>query len=1047
VPRRLAALLPALAAAAWLTAAPAAAVRAQEPPPEPPPEEEIVAPDEPLVAEPPSDPQEPRIGPDAPGAPETTPELPADVEEEVEVLLPEAGPAPPAGGPEEPAPVVAAIEIRSDTPLTEPETAELRDLLAFGPGERLTGAVAARALRNLQVTGIASRIDLLTRPAAGALAAAGDVVAVVVLRANLLVDEVRIEGDTGELDRDLLYGAFVQRAGEPLIESRVVRGVYELQEILRREGFFEATVRVRPEIDEQRRRARVIYRIEAGPRAEVVELGFDGELGPFTPQELREPMRTEVGGAFRRQVAERDAERLETWLLEKGYRTARVDLPEVEYLPERDVVTVRYPLAVGPEVRVRVEGAPIKKLAKRDLIPFLGDESYDEALLLLAEKRVRTWYQEQGHYRVEVDAREEMVDGVLHVVVEIEPGPEYTLEELSFTGNDEVSDDTLRELVATQQAGLLTSLPLIGGGRLVDDVLAADVDNVRNYYLLNGYVDAEVGPPEIVESGDELRVTVPIEEGPQQQVDALSLSGVVAFDAGELRGELALEEGGPFHPRLLELSLNAIRARYRRDGYDSVQVSATTDWGPEHLRVDVSIRVLEGPQTVVDQIIVRGNERTETEVIRRALGLDPGEPVSRIRLLEAERSLYQLGIFSRAELELTPAPLGATTRDVVVRVEEGRVRSVRYGVSVEYNDDVSDFSYGGSVGFSHSNLFGKAIRLSADARVLSREEQYRLFVEQPTVGDLAVPVSYTLFSTEEQRASFRIMRRGVRIEARRELGDGVRLGLAYDYRIVENEPLDFTPADPADEDDLERVDQELRVAGLIPTFLIDHRNDPLYPSDGWTSLVQLQYAFPLLAAEADFLKLFLQHSQYVDLGFFVLALSGRVGGIEPLSPLPEDIEDPFIPPGAGLPSQDIFLAERFFAGGGSSHRGYGPDELGIPFSTCLGAGGEVVADCAASLFPDADGTLRAAGGNGLAILNADLRFPLFGPVEGVVFYDYGNVWADWRLIDFGDFRSGAGFELRYVSPVGPLRVGIGFPLDPIEGADDYVLFINLGSPF
>jgi outer membrane protein insertion porin family len=642
-----------------------------------------------------------------------------------------------------------------------------------------------------------------------------------------------------------------------------------------------------------------------------------------------------------------------------------------------------------------------------------------------------------------------MEDGVLHVVVEIEPGPQYTLEELRFSGNDEVSDDSLRDLVATQEAGLLTRLPVIGGGRLVDDVLAADVDNVHAYYLLNGYLDAEVGPPRIDEQGDQLRVTIPIEEGRQQKVVGLSLSGVEAFDPDELRGELVLEVGSPFHPRLLDLSLNAIRARYRRDGYDSVQVSATTDWGPEHLLVDVAIRVLEGPQTVVDQIIVRGNERTEAEVIRRALGLDPGEPVSRVRLLEAERSLYQLGIFSRAQLELTPAPLGATTRDVVVRVEEGRVRSLRYGVSVEYNDEFSDFSYGGSVGFSHSNLFGKAIRLSADARVLSREEQYRLFVEQPTVGDLAVPVSYTLFSTEEQRASFRIMRRGARVEARRELGDGVRFGLAYDYRIVENEPLDFTPADPADEDDLLRRDQELRVAGLIPTLLIDRRDDPLYPSDGWTSLAQLQYAFPLLAAEADFLKLFLQHAQYLDLGFAstVLALSARVGGIEPLSALPEDIEDPFIPPGAGLASQDIFLAERFFAGGGSSHRGYGPDELGIPFADCLGAAGEVVADCAATLFRDADGTLRAAGGNGLVILNADLRFPLFGPVEGVVFYDYGNVWADWRLIDFGDFRSGAGFELRYVSPVGPLRVGIGFPLDPIEGADDYVVFINLGSPF
>ena len=107
----------------------------------------------------------------------------------------------------------------------------------------------------------------------------------------------------------------------------------------------------------------------------------------------------------------------------------------------------------------------------------------------------------------------------------------------------------------------------------------------------------------------------------------------------------------------------------------------------------------------------------------------------------------------------------------------------------------------------------------------------------------------------------------------------------------------------------------------------------------------------------------------------------------------------------------------------------------------------MAADCSATLFPDAGGTLRPAGGNGLAIVNVDLRFPLFGAVEGVLFFDTGNVWADWRGIDLADFRSGSGIEVRYVTPVGPLRLGVGFPLDPIPGADDYVVFVNLGSPF
>lgn len=958
------------------------------------------------------------------------------------------------------APILRAIEIRSDTPLAQDALREMESTLGFEIGEPLTAEDVARALRNVQAGGLASRVDVYVRPApapSGEPAAPRRrwVVAEVVLRANLVVESVRVEGDTGDLKAEDLRKVVPQQVGEPLIESRLVRGVYQMQEELRRAGYFEAVVRLAPEIDEARNRARVLYRVEAGPRAEVAEIRFQGDLGPFTGEELRQPLRLAVGGPYRQEVARRDTERLERWLVGEKFRTARVDRPVDEYRPDSDSVVVTYDLAVGPKVNVEVRGADLKKLRKRDLLPFLGEEGFDEALLLLAENRLRSYYQGQGHYRVQVEIREERRDGELDVVVEIEPGPVFTIREVGFEGNEDFPDERLEELVATQPTSLLTRLPVVGGGgRLVEETLSEDVSNLQAFYALQGYVDAKVGPPDVeVVGDDELVVTIPIREGEQQKVVGVTLSGVEAFDEGELRDEMVIEEGGPFHPRILETSLDQLRARYERQGYDSVNVSANTAWNPDHSLAVVTIRVLEGPQTVVDRVIVRGNQRTHAEVIRRAIDLDPGEPVSRIRLLEAERALYRLGLFSQVELELTPAPLGATTRDVVVRVTEGLVRSVRYGVSVEYNDQVTDWSYGGSVGFTHANVLGRGITVSADARILSEEEQFRLFVEQPTVGDLDVPVTYSLFSVEERRAGFRIRRDGARVEGRRKLGRDTQLGLAYDYRIVENRELEDVVA--PDGEDLERRDQTLRVAGFIPTLIHDRSNDPVNPSEGYTSLAQLQYAFPLFDAEADFVKLFLQHTHYVDLDFAILAASARFGGIEALAPLPEGVADPVIPSRLDLPSQEIFLAERFFAGGGSSHRGYRPDELGIPFATCLpegdgaGDGVEGVAsdDCAATLFPGADGELREAGGNGLALVNLDLRFPLFGTVEGVVFLDFGNVWADWRQIDLSDFRTGTGVELRYLSPVGPLRLGVGFPLDPYPGADDYVFYVSLGSPF
>jgi outer membrane protein insertion porin family len=1010
-----------LAVLATLPGPPAAA---QAPPRDPPPE-----------GEPASDPAEEQMPVPlpkwlVPGAPTGGSE--AFVPED----LPEGAGPPPlprrtAGEP----PLVRAVEIRSDAALSASGLEQIRELVTFAPGERMTDEQAARTLRNVRASGLASRIAVLTRPA-------GDgegVVAVIAMWGDIVVREVGIEGDTGALSRGRLRQEVPQREGYPLIESRLLRGVFAIEELLEANGHFAASVRLRPEIDEARKQAVVVYQVQAGPRSSVAEVLFAGELAPFTPVELLGPLRARPGEPFRRSVVEGDAERLEEWLVGEGYRTARVEEPAVERRPGRDEVVVTFPVTAGPKVEVEIVGADRKKLAKRDLLPFLGDEGYDEALVLLSAQRIRAWYQEQGHYDVRVAYEEVREGGTLHVTLTVEPGPRFELEEIDLVGNEQVSDDRLRELIQTAPPGLLSAIPFVGdGGGLVDDVLSGDVDNIRSYYLLQGFLDVEVGPPEVERRGEELFVTVPIVEGEQRLVDRIAFEGMDALDEGEVRGALTLEEGGPFHPAVVDESSELIRARYDRRGYNAAQVSATHDWNAERTRVGVTFKVLEGPQTVVDRIVVRGNEDTDASVIRRSLGLGSGEPVSTTGLLEAERDLYRLGIFSSVEVELTPAPLGASTRDVVVRVEEGKVQRVTYGIGYD-----SESGLGGILGYSHANLFGKAVHLALDARVSEKRQEYRAFLDQPYFFRYPVPVTYSLFRTAEERSSFEVVRRGARMEAVKQLG-GTRLGLGYDYRIIKSRPL----GDSAERNDLERQFQDLQVASLVPNVLLDRRNDPISPTDGWNSIAQVQYAFPLFAAEADWLKVFLQHVHYVRLGFGTLALSARAGGIEAFSALPPEIDDPFIPdlPGLDLPSEDVFLAERFFAGGSTTNRGYEQDELGIPLTKCLGPGGTVAADCAATIFP-VDGGLESAGGNGLALVNVEYRFPIFGPVEGVTFVDTGNVWADWRQIDTSDFLHSVGVGVRYVSPVGPLRLDVGYPLNPIGDREGVVWFVSLGNPF
>src|SRR5262249_17804697 len=131
---------------------------------------------------------------------------------------------------------------------------------------------------------------------------------------------------------------------------------------------------------------------------------------------------------------------------------------------------------------------------------------------------------------------------------------------------------------------------------------------------------------------------------------------------------------------------------------------------------------------------------------------------------------------------------------------------------------------------------------------------------------------------------------------------------------------------------IERQNRPVQVASVIPAVLIDHRDDPLVPARGWSSLAQVQYSFPGIGAKAHFVKVFLQQTRYVNLGPpGVLAASLRVGGIESFSTLGTGAPD--VPP--SLPQSNVFIDERFFGGGSTTDRAYALDTLGIRGRTLI----------------------------------------------------------------------------------------------------------------
>jgi outer membrane protein insertion porin family len=912
---------------------------------------------------------------------------------------------------EDAGPKVTGIEIRSDAPL--PKTQDFSSLIEAEVGEPLTLERIRHTLRNLQASGSAAEIELYTRDDPER----GGVVAVIVFRAVTQVSEVRVTGKLG-LGKDDLRRVIPQGQAQPLSEDKILQGVDALKGLYDRNGYFRARVRVAVETNPVTRQAVVTYRVNSGPRANVGTIAFDHPVDPFQAAQLVKQLRLQPGKPFSRRLAREGAERLQDWLIGQQYGQARVDPPREEQEPQTNTVKLTYPIVIGPRIVLAVQGADEKKLRGEGLLPFFGESGFDEALVLQAQSRIKTWYQQQGRYDVRVDTAEQTADGKLVLTLKIVPGPVYALREIVLQGNAEVPGAKLRDLMKTSTPNLLRR----GSGRLVQSDLDADVENLQRYYALSGYTQAVVGPPQVERRGEDLRLVIPIKEGPRERVVKLDFQGITSLDPVQLRKDLKLRPGDGFHPVLLENTLDYIRSQYAAKGFTRAQVSAKEDWNPDHTLVDLTIEVLEGPRQLADRILVRGNQRTLGDVIRRTLDLRHGDPVSQAKLFETERNLYQLGIFSRVDVAFVPSGLDETDRDVLIRVEEGKPRSVLYGFGWD-----SETRFRGSLAFTDNNIWGRAYSLRTDLRWSQRDKRFHLQLNQPYLGEYPVSLTSSLFHEQEAPSDrpYEVTRYGARVEAVRVYGNR-RYSLGFDYRIVE------PSVDPGiASNEIERLDQRYQVTSFIPSFFLDRRDDPISPTRGWSSLAQVQYAFPVLAFRTDteFLKVFLQQTQYYNLGRpGVLAGSVRLGTIQPYKAIPTS-------GGIALdfPSRNVPIAERFFAGGDASNRAYGRDELGIRGQTLI-------------LNPNGGGYVPV-GGDGLLLINLEYRFPVAGDFGGTLFFDSGNVWPDWRAIRWGDLKNGVGLGARYNSPIGPVRAGIGFKLNREHGESPYALFVNIGNPF
>jgi outer membrane protein insertion porin family len=948
------------------------------------------------------------------------------------------------------APVVTAVVIEQEgVRLTDPDLAALVETTV---GEPLDPRLVRETIAHFMSLGRLEDVQAFQETGPGGM------VLRYVLQPLHPIDRIEFRGTLGVAEADLRR-AVVERFGAAPAAGRIDEVRRSLDTFYRGRGFPEARVTARVEESHNPDRASLVFAVEAGPRARIGILEIDSPAA-VDRQDLLASLGVRVGGAYDSEVIQRGLDRYEANLRARGYYEARAT-HSVRFDADG---SARVVLVVdrGPLVTLAFSGDPLTESERVRLVPVRAEGSVDEDLLEDSALAIEEYLRSRG-YRDGTARYTRMLDGdQLLITFTVTRGRRYLIDAVRVQGNR-----------AVPQADLVAALALAPESLFVQDTVDAGVGAVRALYRSRGFAAPQIRATTTVDASTaddadrQMTVDVTVVEGPRTLVGEVAFVGANVLSEVRLRQLVTTASGRPYTDGEVASDRDRLDIEYRNRGYDAVVVLPRVVRRDSDTVADVTFAITEGPQAIVDHVIVVGNRRTSTATITQELAVRSGQPLGSAALVESQQRLAALGLFRR--IQITPiAHPGESRRDVVVLVEEARPTTVGYGGGVEGGLRLRPTGEGGQAeerfevaprGFfeiGRRNLWGKnrAVNLfgrvslrsrdvvSPDGQLLPTSEQggygfneYRLYAtfREPRVAGTPADLLITGIINQAVRSSFNFITRETRAEAGARLSPGVSIAGRYSFEQTRL----FDEHISAEEKPLiDRLFPQVRLSGFAGSLIRDTRDDALYPNRGTFTVVDGEVAARGLGSEVGYVKTFAQTSAYIPVRTgrrVILALAARLGVARGFSRVVDVVDADGVPVAGQEVVQDLPASKRFFAGGDTTVRGFSLDRLGD----------------AKTISP----TGFPTGGNGEVIFNSELRVGVLNDrAEVVGFMDAGNVFQRATDLDITNLRGAAGFGFRYRSPVGPIRVDLGFNLkrrELVAGQLEraYVLHISLGQAF
>jgi outer membrane protein insertion porin family len=637
---------------------------------------------------------------------------------------------------------------------------------------------------------------------------------------------------------------------------------------------------------------------------------------------------------------------------------------------------------------------------------------YDKALVDKAEQELKRQYLTRGYYAAEVTTTITPIDrNRVAVLFSVTEGPSAKIRQINFIGNRVFSTDTLRdemEMSTPNWFSWYTKNDLYA-----KDKLTGDLEHIRSYYLNRGYLEFNIESTQVSLTPDkkEMYLTVTLHEGEPYTITSIKLAGNLLDREAELAQLIKIKPGERFSAEKLQATTKAIVDKLGEYGYAFATVNAQPQIDQEHHTVDVTLQVDPSRRVYVRHINVVGNTRTRDEVVRREMRQLESSWFDSNRLALSKDRVNRLGYFTDVDVTTVPVEGSPDQVDVDVKVTEKPTGAITLGAGYSSTDKVVL-----SAGVSQDNVFGSGTSLALN---VNTAKTYRTLTVTQTdpyftvdgikrITDVYYRTTYPLYNFND--TSFRIITVGADLKFGIPFSeaDTVYFGVG-----LEQNRLDIDSSTPQSYKDY--VAEFGHVVNNVPLtvgWARDDRDSALVPSRGYYLQSNGEVGTPL--GGTQYYKADVQAQYYYSFARgFILGLNLQ-GGY-----------------GNGFAGKAYPIFKNYYAGGIGSVRGYEAGSLG----------------------PTDQATGDPIGGSRMVVANVEMTVPLPGTgwdrtLRVFTFMDAGNVWGnEGNSTGANGLRYSYGAGLEWISPIGPLKLSLGFPVVR-HTTDKYQVFqFQIGTSF